>query len=186
MNMLTRWRRSCGFDTNDLRRDVDRVQWRIGLVLLMLFLSVTPPLTFRAAQAVYDSGMRSERQEAAAWQRVNVTVTKTEALRTGHRVTVTWTEPDGTRRTGDFTTRSRIHVGEQMQAWAGPGTVSPMAPNWHGRTVASTMVAGTGVVLAVGLPLFGVYRLMRRRYDRRRDRLWDTAWARLDNHRIGP
>ncbi|MEU8802891.1 hypothetical protein [Spirillospora sp. NPDC048819] len=181
-----RWRRTFGFDANDLRRDVDRAQWRIGLFLLALFLIVAPPLSVHTAQAVHDSGTRSERQKAAASHRVNATVVQAEQLRGGYRVTVAWSDPDGTRRTGDFTTWSRVRAGDRIWAWASPGGVSLTPPNRHAQTVVNTVAAGTGVVLAVGLPLFGLYGLVRLGCDRRRDRLWDAAWARLDNHSIGP
>ncbi|MFG2088592.1 MULTISPECIES: hypothetical protein [unclassified Spirillospora] len=181
-----RWRRTFGFDANDMRRDVDRTQWRFGLFLLALFLVVTPPLSVHTAQAVHDSGKRNERHESDVWHRVYATVVKAEQLRGGRQVTVTWTEPDGTRRTGDLTTWSRVRAGDRVRAWVGPGRVSFMPPNSHTQTVLNTVAAGTGVVLATGLPLFGLYGLVRRRCDRRRDRLWDAAWARLDNHRIGP
>lgn len=56
---MDRWRRRFGFDTNNLRRDVDRFQWRIGLVLLVAFLTVTPPLTVIVAGRVYEAGERA-------------------------------------------------------------------------------------------------------------------------------
>jgi hypothetical protein len=183
---VDRWRRRFGFDANDLRRDVDRTQWRAGLVLLVMFLVVAPPLTATVAGGVYDSGVRAERRDAATWNRVDATIVETGVLRVGHRVTVTWTDPDGTRRTGEFTALNRVRVGDTVPAWAGHGTVSGTLPSRHGRTVIGTTAAATGTVLAVGSPLLGLYALVRRRCDRRRDRLWDAAWARLDNHRIGP
>lgn len=181
-----RWRRRCGFDANDLRRDVDRAQWRIGLVLLTLFLAVAPPLAVHTAQAVYDIGKRNARQEAATWRPVTATVVDAEGRRGGYQVTVTWVDPDGTQRTGNLTSWTRVDAGDQVEAWAGPDAVTFVPPSRRGRTVISTAAAGAGVVLAVGSPLFITYRLVRRRFDRRRERLWDAAWARLHNHHIGP
>jgi hypothetical protein len=117
-----RWRRSCGFDGNDLWRDVDRRQWRLGLLLLMVFLSATPPLCAHVVQAVYGSGVRTEHHQGA--------------------------------------TRHRVE--------------------------AITTAAGAGIGLATGLPLLGLYRLARKRCDRRRYQLWDVEWARFDNYQIGP
>lgn len=181
-----RWRRRCGFDANDLRRDVDRTQWRIGLVLLTLFLTVAPPLAVFASQTVYDLSKRNARQEAATWKPVTATVVDAEGRRGGYHVTVTWIEQDGTQRTGNLTSWSRVAVGERIEAWAGPDAVTFVPPSRRGQTVVFTAAAGAGVVLAAGSPLFITYRLVRRRFDRRRDRLWDVAWARLDNHHIGP
>ncbi|HEY8481807.1 MAG TPA: hypothetical protein VIL71_18430 [Spirillospora sp.] len=183
---IDRWRRRFGFDTNDLRRPVDRVQWRVGLLLLAVFLGVTPPLTAHVAAHVHDAGERAERRDAATWRRVDATVVEVGALRAGHRVTVTWTEPDGTRRSGDFTTMKPVRPGDPVLVWTRDGAVTAARPGRHGLTVVDTVAAGTGVVLATGLSLLGVYLLVRRRCDRRRDRLWDVAWARFDNHRIEP
>lgn len=183
---MDRWRRRFGFDANDLRRDVDRTQWRIGVGLLMIFLCLAPPLAVQGAGHVYDSGVRAERREAAEWRRVEAVIVEVEPLRAGHRVTVTWNEPDGTRRWGDFTTWSRYRVGDLVPAWAGHGTVAATPPGRHGETVLTAAAAGAGVAAAVGLPLLGLYLLVRRRYDRRRDLIWETAWAWFDNHRIGP
>ncbi|MFA1542565.1 Rv1733c family protein [Actinomadura monticuli] len=181
-----RWRRSLGLDGNDLRRDVDRAQQRLGIVLLMLFFGIALPLGVHTAQTVYDSGVRAERHEAATWRRVDATVVKVKEVSGRHRVTVAWTGPDGTRRTGDYTTWRGSAVGSRIAVWAGPGTVSLLPPRDHSRTVAQTGVVAAAVALATALPLLGVHRLARRRFDRHRDRLWDAAWARLDNHRIGP
>lgn len=183
---IDQWRRRLGFDANDLRRTVDRVQWRIGLALLAVFLAVTPPLAASAAGHVYDAGLRAERRDAAAWQRVDATVAEVDPLRAGHRVTVTWTGPDGTRRSGDFTTVDRVRPGDVIPAWTRDGAVAAARPGRHGLTVVDTAAAGAGVALAVGLSLLGVHLLVRRHCDRRRERLWDAAWARFDNHRIGP
>ncbi|MGW5410339.1 Rv1733c family protein [Actinomadura geliboluensis] len=181
-----RWRRSLGLDGNDLRRDVDRAQRRLGIILLMLFSGITPPLAVYTAWIVHDSGVRAERYEAATWHRVDATAVKIKQVKGRHQVTVAWTEPGGTRRTGDYTTLRGPDIGTRVRVWAGPGTVSLLPPRDHSRTLAQTGLAVAGVALATGAPLLGLYRLARRRYNRRRDQLWDAAWARLDNHHIGP
>ncbi|SNS11338.1 Rv1733c family protein [Actinomadura mexicana] len=183
---IDRRRRSCGFDRNDLRRDVDRVQWRLGLLLLVVFLSATPPLLSHAVQSAYGSGVRAERQQAATRHRVEATIVKVRDPGGRRTVTVAWTDPDGTRRTGDYTTWRGADVGERLLLWAGPDGVSITPPRRHAQTVIHTTVAGAGVALATGLPVLCLYWLVRVRYDRRRYRLWDAEWARLDNHRIGP
>ncbi|MEV4002560.1 hypothetical protein [Actinomadura sp. NPDC049753] len=183
---IDRWRRGCGFDRNDLRRNVDRVQWRLGLLLLIVFLSATPPLLSHAVQTAYGSGVRAERQQAATRHRVEATIVKVRDPGGRRTVTVAWTDPDGTRRTGDYTTWRGAGVGERLILWAGPDGVSITPPRRHAQTVIHTAVAGTGVALATGLPALCLYWLVRARCDRCRYRSWDAEWARLDNHRIGP
>jgi hypothetical protein len=181
-----RWRRRFGFDRNDLRRHVDRFQWKVGLVLLVLFLSVAPPLCANVVQAVHESGTRAQKEAAATRHRVSATVVKVEEAQNRHRVTVAWTERDGTRRTGDYTAWGAPAAGDRLTVWVGPGTVSTTPPPGRAWTVTRTVTAGAGTLLAAGLPVLGAYLLVRRRCDRLRYRLWDAAWARLDNHRIGP
>jgi hypothetical protein len=179
---VDRRRRACGFDRNDLRRDVDRAQWGLGLVLLILFLGVATPLGVHVARTVHASAVR----EAAAWHRVDATVVKTAESRGRHKITVTWTEPGGTRRTGDYTTWRGPRAGSRVTLWADSRSVSDVPPPRHSAAITRAAVAAAGAVLAAGLPPLGLYRLVRHRCDRRRDRSWDAAWARLDNHRIGP
>ncbi|GGV01704.1 hypothetical protein GCM10010182_19090 [Actinomadura cremea] len=184
---LDRWRRSCGFDRNDLRRYVDRAQWRFGLFLLALFLAAAPPLCAHVVGAVDDSGRRAERHGAATWKRVDATVVRVEEAGGRYRVTVAWTGPDGTRRTGECATWRRTAARDSLVVWAGAGgAVSTTPPRTREETVIYAVGAGIGVVLATGLPLLALYLWARHRYDRIRYRSWAAAWDRLDNHRIGP
>jgi hypothetical protein len=181
-----RWRRSCGFDGNDLWRDVDRRQWRLGLLLLMVFLSATPPLCAHVVQAVYGSGVRTEHHQGATRHRVEAIVVKVREAGGRREVTVAWAGADGMRQTGDFTTWRGAEDGERLILWAGPEGISITPPRRRAQTVIHTTAAGAGVGLATGLPLLGLYRLARKRCDRRRYQLWDVEWARFDNYQIGP
>ncbi|QXJ22637.1 hypothetical protein AGRA3207_003671 [Actinomadura graeca] len=181
---LDRLRRRAGFDNSPLRRDVDRRQWMLGLALLMLFLSLAPPLGLRAGQAVYASGVRAERHEAANRRRVDATVVEVKGQRHRSEVTVTWSGADGTRRTGSYTTWREATVGGRRTVWADSSAVSDVAPRPHARTVGDAVAGGVGAALVLGLPLLLVYVLARYRFDRRRYRLWDAEWARWDPQNI--
>ncbi|WP_067461227.1 Rv1733c family protein [Actinomadura macra] len=183
---LNRWRRSCGFDDNDLRRDVDRNQRMLGLLLLITFLAVAPPVCVRVSQAVYSSGVRAERHEALTRHRVDATVVKVDNLRSGRQVTVVWDDRNGSRRTGSYTTWHGASVGGHPKVWADSATVGDEPPRRHAQTIADTLVTGPSVTAALGLPLLGAYALVRRRCDLRRYRLWDAEWAAFDRRRIGP
>jgi hypothetical protein len=177
---LARLRRRIGFDGNELRRDVDRKQRAGGLLLLMLFMGCGLPVCGYIALTAYHSGVRAERHEAATWHEVDATVLKVEDLRSAHRSTVMWREPSGQLRTGSYDTWYAATVGDHVKLWAGPATVSDEGPRRHARTVGEAIGAGLGTVTAVGLPLLSAYLLIRHRCDRRRDRLWDADWERLD------
>ncbi|GAA2118185.1 Rv1733c family protein [Actinomadura napierensis] len=180
---FSRLRRRIGCDGNELRRDVDRRQRRAGLLLLMLFVGVGLPICGRIVQAVYDSGVRAERYEVATRHKVDATVLKVDDLPSGHRITVKWREPSGQPRTGSYSSWYGTTVGEHLQLWAGPATVSDEAPRRHARTVGEAVGAGLGAVTAAGSPALAAYMLIRYRFDRRRDRLWDAGWESLDADR---
>lgn len=183
---LNRRRRGWGFDRNDLRREVDRAQMFYGLLLLVLSIIVTPFVSVRAVQAAYHSGVRAERYEAATRHRVDATVVNIKQLHTGREVTVTWIASDGTWRSGHYTTWRGASLGDRPKAWAGPGGVGEDPPRTHARTIGDAAAAGATTVLAAGLVPAGTYLLLRRRYDKRRYRMWDEAWAGFDRRRIGP
>ncbi|MBT2210218.1 MULTISPECIES: hypothetical protein [Actinomadura] len=180
-----RLRRRFGFDHNALRRDVDRRQWMLGIALLMLFLSLAPPLCAWAGRSVYASGVRAERQERATRHEVSATVLRVEDMRSGRKVTVTWREPDGTARTGSFTAFHGGTAGQRREVWVGPSSqVTDEAPRHHTRTVGDTLTVALGSAMALGMPLLGLYLIIRYRCDQRRYRLWDAEWARFGTRRI--
>lgn len=183
---LNRRRRSWGFDRNDLRREVDRAQMFYGLLLLVVFIAVTPLICARAVQAAHHSGVRAERYEAATRHRVDATVVDIKRLHTGREVTVIWIASDGTLRSGHYTTWRGARLGDRPKVWAGPGGVGEDPPRSHARTVGDAAAAGATTVAAAGLVPAGIYLLLRRRYDERRYRMWDEAWAGFDRRRIGP
>lgn len=166
-------------------RHVDRLQWKVGLFLLVLFLSVSPPLCTHVVQTVHDSGTRTEKEAAATRHRVSATVVKVEELKNRHRVTVAWTEPDGTAD-GRLHRLGRTRSGRPPHGLGRPRHRVDLASPGRGWTITRTVTAGAGTLLAAGLPPLGVYLLARRRCDRLRYRLWDAAWTRFDNHHIGP
>ncbi|WP_433237143.1 Rv1733c family protein [Actinomadura nitritigenes] len=182
---LNRMRRCCGFDRNELRRDVDRAQWLIGLVLLAGCAVVAALVSVRVGQDVYGAGVRTEHREAATLRRVEATVTAAQEQVSGRQVTVTWTDTTGARRTAHYLTWRAAAVGSRLHVWAGPQGVRDEPPRTHARTISDTAAYELGALSAVGLTFGGLYTLVRRRCDRLRDERWDAALARLDRHGIG-
>ncbi|WP_131740111.1 Rv1733c family protein [Actinomadura roseirufa] len=182
---VTRWRRRYGFDRNDLRREVDRVQWLTGLLLLVAALVTVPPLSLHAGRSAYASGTRAERAEAAHRHRVDATVVKATAWKARNEITVTWDEPRAVHRTGTYTTWRAPGIGEHPKIWVGPGGPSDRAPRPHSRTIGDTVTAGAGTAMPLGAPPLGAYLLVRRRCDRRRHERWDAEWEEFDRGRIG-
>jgi hypothetical protein len=183
---VNRRRHGWGFDRNDLRRVVDRKQMLYGLLLLVIFLGFAPFACIHVVQTVLHSGLRAERYEAATHHRVDATVVNVKSLHSGREVEVVWTAPDGTSRGGHFTTWHGANVGDHPKVWAGPGSVGEYPPRTHARTVGDAAAIGASTVAAVGLPLLGLYLLLRHRCDQHRYRMWDEAWTGFDRRRIGP
>ncbi len=104
----------------------------------------------------------------------------------GREVTVGWTDPDGTPHKGRFTTWRGVNLSNRPEVWVGAGAVGEHPPRTHARTVGDAAAVGASTVAATGLPLLGLYLLLRHHCDRCRYRLWDEAWAGFDHRRIGP
>ncbi|WP_030170968.1 Rv1733c family protein [Spirillospora albida] len=188
---LNHWRRRCGFTRNPLRRDVDRAQWLFGLLLLLAFASAAPFIGAQAARVVYDAGVAVERRDSAARHAVEATVVKVDGRRPRHVVTVTWTGLDGVARTATYTTARGPVEDDHVRLWAGSrpenaGTVSDVPPRRHSQTVGDATAAVIGVLVLMAVPSLGAYVLMRRRCDRRREEMWDAAWAGFAARHINP
>lgn len=196
--MCTRWnrlRRRLGFDRNDLRRRVDRVQWTLSLGLVVLFLAAATPIAAWVGALTYDSGMRAERRENAHRHSVVATVIGPGGLGSAgsdryiHRtVRASWPDPSapgGPPRVGVIPAWKGADPGTTRRIWVDGSGDLTVRPRPHARTVADTAYLASAAVLIAGIPVLLGYWLVRRRCDRRRYEMWDADWARLDTPRIG-
>lgn len=185
---LGRLRRRFGFDRNEMRRRVDRIQWTVGVALTLVFLLVAPVLAVWAGARAYESGMHAERRQHATRWEVTATVTGPGGVagdRYLHRtVQATWRAPDGAVRTGRIPAWKDAQAGARRQIWVDRSGRPVPRPRPHSRTLVDTGYAAIGGTAGVGLPLLIVYWLVRRRCDRIRYARWDAEWARIDPHRI--
>ncbi|MBW8482419.1 Rv1733c family protein [Actinomadura parmotrematis] len=176
---LARVRHRLGLDGNELRRDVDRRQRRIGLVLLLLFAAAGWLFAARAGSLAYDRGLRLEQRDAATRHAVTATLTRVDAGTRGRTVTAEWTDAGGAHRIGTFTTWQAVDGGQQRRIWIGADGRPSLEPSRrHERTVSEAVLAGSAAAAAgAGLPLLLAYQGVRRACDRRRYRQWDLEWA---------
>jgi hypothetical protein len=179
------WRR-CGLERNELRRPVDRVQRMIAFGLLILFLAAAPPVAAYFAHWSYDSGMRAEQRERAHRHPVMATVLSTGGIgSSGDRyvhetVRAQWNGPDGRTHVDSLPAWKNAKVGSVQRIWVDDSGKVAVRPRPHSRTVTDSVYAAGAAVLGVAFPILVAYGLTRRRCDRRRDDLWEAAWARMD------
>lgn len=192
---FNRLRRRLGFDRSDLRRRIDRVQWALGLGLLVLFVVVATPLGTWIGMLTYGSGVHQEHRQAAARHSVTATVIGGAGVGSsgGHgylhqTVRATWPDPstpNGPPRTGVIPAWKGATPGATRHIWVTGSGEPTVKPRPHSRTVADTAYITSATVLATGLPVLLVYWGVRFQCDRQRDKMWDADWARLDTPRIG-
>ncbi|TNY35786.1 hypothetical protein [Thermomonospora catenispora] len=185
---LGRLRRRFGFDRNEMRRRVDRVQWTVGVTLVLVFLLAAPALAVWAGARAYDAGVRAERRQHATRWEATATVTGPGGVsgeRYLHRtVQATWRAPNGAVRSGRIPAWKDAEVGARRQIWVDRSGRPVARPRPHSRTLVDAGYAAVGGTAGVGAPLLFVYWLVRRRCDRIRYAQWDAEWARIDPHRI--
>ncbi|GAA2156745.1 Rv1733c family protein [Actinomadura napierensis] len=183
---LVRLRRRCGWEHNELRRRIDRVQRLIGLGLLLLLIGLAPPLALWAGTWSYQAGSGAERAERAHRHQVVATVVSTGGIgSSGDRyihetVQAQWPGADGSIRTGTLPSWKKAEVGAHRTIWIDAKGEPTVRPRPHSRTITDAAYAATAAVLGVATPVLLAYVLVRRRCDRHRDALWEADWARMD------
>lgn len=181
---LQRLRRRFGFDGNDLRRTVDRRQWAVGLTAAVSFAAIAPPLCASMASLAYRSGTRAEAAQTATHHLVSARVARTATETTGQvrysYALLTWTGPDGQAHWTTVPAKRSMSPGTPQRIWVDASGEPARRPQGHADTVTTTAFAGATAAGAAGAPPLAVYLLVRRRCERRRARMWDAAWARLD------
>ena len=185
-------RRRLGFDRNDLRRRIDRLQWAVATVLTVVFLLGAPPAAKVVADHVYRSGMRVERQEATTRHQVEATVVHGEQAGSAPggttqpaTVRMRWAAPDGSPRVGDIPTRGISVTGARQRIWIDDAGNATAPPRRHIKTISNAVYAASGTATAIALLLLIPYAVLRRCCDQRRYELWDSEWAHVDRGRTG-
>ena len=180
--------RRIGFDRNPMRRGTDRIQAITRAALVMVFLAGAPAAAVWIGHAVYASGLHAGRAQAAACRRVPAVVLQKEPVVTGWdrsgpppaRLSLWWTIPAGSSRTGEMTVLETLRPGSTISVWIDErGSLTH--PPWSraeiiGRAVGAAVAAPA--VLALLLAIAGsVTSLV---LDRRRLADWETDWLAVE------
>ncbi|MER8161813.1 hypothetical protein [Streptomyces sp. NPDC094472] len=158
---------------NPLLRPCDRLRFRLSILLLFVLLIGLPTASLGAGWAAYISEMHTARVQAAERHQVTARLTADSEGTAAARqwAQVSWTDRDGSKRTGAARVATGTPQGAIVRIWVdreGTVTEAPMRPATAAATGWGTGCATAGAVLAavtkarVGL----VHVLDRRKYAR--------------------
>lgn len=166
-------------DRNPLRRTVDRVEGVIVATLAVAFLVGAPLAAVAAGHITYGIGSRSAHAQRTAWHQVPAVVLATIPP-SGYvyqtTAWVSWTAPDGKRRTGVVAAPPHARPGGSVMVWAdstGQLTRPPLQPS---QVRSQAQLAAIIAPLVLGFILLGTGQLAKGLLDRRRLARWDAEW----------
>lgn len=173
---------------NPMCRPGDRLEWTTALTIAVLALLAVP------ISAAIGTATQTRLELAAFEQTTNGLRATAVVLRDVPErpigpsglvdqqpaVKATWTQPDGTPRTGLITTRAGTKAGSRVTIWldeSGAPTRPPMRP---GDIALSAVLAAVFTLLMAEIALVLAYVLTRVLLDRARLSRWETEWARIE------
>ncbi|MEV7979305.1 hypothetical protein [Streptomyces sp. NPDC086519] len=175
---LWRWRR------NPLRRPSDVVEAWIVLAVWTVALLGGLLAGGAAATAVH----RSFADRRSAIHPVSARLTENAAagsrVLTGYDVgkswvTVRWTDPDGTTRTGLAKALPTARTGSQVRVWVDRDDRPVSAPPSQAEVTCQSLATAVLVSPLVATAVWGGGWVVRRRLMRRRLAEWDAEWRRI-------
>ncbi len=166
-----------------LARGVDRAEAWWTWILLTAFLLALPIL---ATIASVEWGELSNKAAAEAGAVTDVQATLISDARydlTGYRslptdvtADATWTGRNGLVATGQIDVMPGARSGDHQTIWLDRSGALVPAPMTSTDAAVEAMLVGLTGWLGVGLVLFGIWWIVRRRLDRRRWRAWAQEW----------
>jgi hypothetical protein len=182
--------RRIGLDGNPMRRATDHVQAILRAVLVTLFVTGGPIGTATIAHGVYAAGLREARVQAAAWHRVPAIVLRATTIATAWRhpaatggpvvLSVRWTMPDGSFRTGQTGYARNAAAGSTVTVWTGGSGRLTHPPFSHAaaldRAVGAAIVTPAVLALLLCAADWAVAQVL----DRRRLMSWEADWLTVE------
>ena len=177
-------------DRNPMRRTTDRIQALLRAVLLVLLVLGGPVATAYAGHAVYISGSRTGRAQAAAWHRVPAVVLHVTRIASAWRhpvspggpaaLSVRWTTPQGSSRTGEITGGPDAAPGSMMTVWIDKAGRLAHPPLPRADVVAHMIAAMAVTALALTVLLCAACRVASLVLDRYRLARWEADWLAVE------
>jgi len=182
--------RRLGWDRNPMRRTTDRIQVLLRAVLLALFVLGGPIATAYVGHAVYASGLRTGRVQAAAWHRAPALVLDARPIITVWRhpagigrhatLSVRWTTPQGPSRTGEITGRAGAVPGSFVTVWIDKAGRLTHPPQSRANVADHVIAAMALTASALTLLLCAVCRVASLVLDRYRLARWEADWLAVE------
>jgi hypothetical protein len=180
---LSRW---AGLERSPLCRPCDRLEARVGTLLVLAFLLTAPLAAWLAGGAAYRASAQVEqvqRSERVATQAVLLAdagpITVGFAVVPQVPVAARWTAPDGSPRSGPVVVAMSAPAGTAVPIWTDRAGNVVDPPREHEQTVLRASVAAMVAGLVVAMLLAGARVGFRRAVDRRRMAGWDAEWSEL-------
>ncbi|WP_181808533.1 Rv1733c family protein [Streptomyces shenzhenensis] len=173
--LLWRWR------SNPLRRRDDVVEaWLVLAVWALAVVggAVAGLVAARAADGVF-ARQREEREPVRAVLLVGVPKSVSGFGTGSERIpsTVTWTAPDGSRRTGRTLVATGTKAGSRVVVWQDRQGRLATRPPSAGAAAVEAGVLGTAAGCALAGAVFAAGAVVRWRLEQRRLDLWDREWT---------
>lgn len=184
--MKARLERWAGLQRSPLCRPCDRVEARVGALLVLAFLLTAPLAAWLAGGAAYRASAhveQVERSERVATQAVLLAdagpIAVGFAVVPQIPVAARWTAPDGSPRSGLVVVAMSAPAGTAVPIWTDRAGNVVDPPREHEQTVLRASVAATVAGFVVAMLLTGVRAGVRRTVNRRRMAGWDAEWSEL-------
>ncbi|MEU2869768.1 hypothetical protein ABZ769_11240 [Streptomyces olivoreticuli] len=177
---------------NPLLRTSDRVQQRIGRLLVVMVLAAVPAAATGTGLACYRSQMRTVHAGAGRYAVDAHLIRDADSGAPGHsglsrvKAPVRWTDPGGRARTATVRVDSGSRTNGAVRIWVGRGAaVTTTEPRTavEATTTAwlAALVAAVGTLAATRAAWSGFVRLV----DRRRYAQWAAEWAETEPRMSG-
>lgn len=163
-------------DRNPLRRRCDQVEAAILAGLVVAFIVGGSLAALAAGRWAYDSALRTEHADEAAWHQVAAVLLTTAEAWSPATARARWTAPDGSRRTGWVPAPAGAPAGTTARVWVDAAGRPAEPPLRHSQVEGQAVMAIMAAVFAVAMLLGGAGLFTRHVADRRRLAAWGAAW----------
>jgi hypothetical protein len=181
---LRRARLWAGLERSPLCRPCDRLEARLRVLLVLLFLVTVPLAAWAAGAVVYRASTQTEQAQRADRVQVEaVLLAEAHPIGVGFAVVpqvpvpAQWTAPDGSPRSGAILVGTSAPAGTVVPIWTDRAGNVVEPPRDRDQTTMRTSVAAFVAGSMWAMLLAAVGMVVRRALDRQRMAAWDAEWA---------